>query len=142
VNWFHKYEVLTNQTRHVRPPAWESAFTVGVTLGGIDDSTVDISIDLFSFMMNPVWKEHSLVKWLRDEWMLRTGSLDALGRVAVFEPPRVMYNPECIKTQNPSTPEPPNSTVQIEEVEDIEGEDLVLEFMEIGAELHAKRHRT
>ena len=116
VNSIYKHEMLTNRTRHVRPPAWESAFTVSVALGGIADSTVETSIDLFSFMMNPAWKEHGVVKWLRDEWMMYPTSLDVLGHVAVFEPPRVMYNPECINPNQPSTPDPFISTVQIEEV--------------------------
>ena len=105
----YQTEPLKNTTRKVRPPDWESSFKVRAVLGGANGSHIEVDINLFCFLMNPVWAKHHIVKNIRDEWL---------------------QNPENHKYWGPilRLPEPPPSPARslggpiptIEEIEDDE----------------------
>ena len=65
----YKEDRLENTTRQVRPPSWETAFTVHAVLGGKDGSQETVRINLFAFVMNQAWRAHSVVKYIKDAWL-------------------------------------------------------------------------
>ena len=42
----------TNDTKQLRPPGWETAFTVSAILGDSSGGSMGMIINLYSFMMN------------------------------------------------------------------------------------------
>ena len=107
-----KDERFENTTRHVRPPAWESAFTVAALLGSKDGSERIVHINLFSFVMNQVWRSHPVVKYIRDDWLARPESHDYVGNV--LKPPPL---PPVAALSLPSPSSPVlESTVTVEDV--------------------------
>ena len=85
-----KHGQLENDARHVRPPAWESAFTVHAVLGGPSASKAKVPINLFSFLMNKAWSAHPTIKYLRDDWLLRPQRADYCGFVLNLPEIRLM----------------------------------------------------
>ena len=80
-------------------------------LGGKDGSQETVSINLFTFMMNQVWRAHRIVKYLRDDWLAQPGGDEYVGAV---------LKPAAAPQVAPSPPSPQSpvheSTVTIEEV--------------------------
>ena len=111
----YKDERLENTTRQVRPPGWETAFSVQAVLGGKDGSQETVRINLFSFVMNPTWRAHPIVKYIKDDWLALPQNHEKIGPV---------LRPQALPKVVPSPPSPPSphvleeSTVSIEEVPD------------------------
>ena len=111
----YKEERLENTTRHVRLPGWETAFTVQAVLGGKDGSQETVCINLFAFVMNQGWRAHSVVKYIKDDWLAQPQNQEKIGPV---------LHPHPLPDVVPSPPSPPSpwrlddSTVSIEEVPD------------------------
>ena len=59
---------LTNDTRAVRPAGWENALTVHCLLGDDHGGSVCAPIRYGSLVMNPRWKAHSIVSFIK-EWL-------------------------------------------------------------------------
>ena len=91
-------------------------------LGGIDNSHTTVEMGLISFMMNEAWRSRSVVKFIRNEWLMQPANLERAGRVLS---PMVLV-------QAPLPPSPPSpylsSSVQIEEV-DLEMEAALAELV-------------
>jgi hypothetical protein len=103
--------------RLTRPPEWESAFTVLAVLAAPDGTHKTVGINLFAFMMNPSWRQHSIVKYIKEEFMLDPRHLDFVGPILKVTAP-VM----------PAPPSPPSPVV--EELLDEVGELRPMEGME------------
>ena len=136
---------MDNPTRLARPPAWESAFHVQVTLGGPGDSTVETTMNLFAFMMNRTWAANPIVAWLRDEWMMVPGNLSRWGpllKTRLLRAPLVALPPSNPQPQSP-TPDLSaftQSSVSIEEVDEAEPGMSQQEMDELN-DYFAKRRR-
>ena len=115
-----KEERLENTTRQVRPPGWETAFSVQAVLGGKDGSQETVRINLFSFVMNPTWRADPIVKYIKDDWVAQPQNHEKIGPV---------LRPQALPKVVPSPPSPPSphvleeSTVSIEEVPDGDRDD-------------------
>jgi len=77
----HKMERLEDVTRQARPSGWETAFSVEAVLGGKDGSQATVRINLFAFVMNPAWRAHSVVKYIKDDWVVQQQNHEKIGRV-------------------------------------------------------------
>ena len=84
-------------------------------LGGKDGSQETVRINLFAFVMNQAWRAHSVVKYIKDDWLAQPQSHEKIGPV---------LRPQALPNVVPSPPSPPSpwrledSTVSIEEVPD------------------------
>ena len=111
----HKTERLEKATRQARPSGWETAFSVAAVLGGKDGSQATVRINLFAFVMNQGWRAHSVVKYIKDDWLAQPQNQEKIGPV---------LHPHPLPDVVPSPPSPPSpwrlddSTVSIEEVPD------------------------
>ena len=77
----HKMERLEDVTRQARPSGWETAFSVEAVLGGKDGSQATVRINLFAFVMNPAWRAHSVVKYIKDDWVVQQQNHEKIGKV-------------------------------------------------------------
>ena len=72
-------------------------------------------INLFVFVMNQAWRAHSVVKYIKDDWLAQPQSHEKIGPV---------LRPQALPNVVPSPPSPPSpwdledSTVSIEELPD------------------------
>lgn len=123
---------LENATRLARPPGWQSAFTVHAVLGGAEGSSAAVHINMFNFMMNQTWRDHPIVKYIRDDWVTRPGNYEYVGWV---------LNPPALPRAPPSPPSPQSpvhySSVTIEEVSDevAEGEPTAPDDEDLWADM-------
>ncbi len=103
-------ELVAGTSRHARPMFWQRAFHLRVQFA---DNTV-VAINLLTFIMNPTWKSHYLVKFAED-WVLDPGNMTFIGSILKIRQVHVRRepSPRCVKRM-------PTSTVQIEEIEDEE----------------------
>jgi hypothetical protein len=133
-----KHAELVDTARHARPMYWQRAFYVRVEFEG----KLIIPINLLTFIMNPAWKAHDIVKYL-ENWVLVPANQAYKGSVLH---PKLM--PIARQTSPSRSPTPtrcsklPDCTVRIEEVDDDSVEEETFdkdEFDEITASL--KRHR-
>jgi hypothetical protein len=101
---------LSNDTRAVRPPGWEDAFAVSCLLGDAHGGSVRTGIRLRALAMNPQWKAHPILSFIKD-WL--PSNLGCTG--PVLKPPPLL----------PAEPAPPSprcpdafveSTVRIEDI--------------------------
>jgi hypothetical protein len=109
----YKIRKLENVARQVRPHSWENAFELEIIVSDVSGGHADVRINLFCFMMNPTWKNHSIVKYLA-EWLPANLSYrgPALKMPAIFTADLAL--PPC-----PNTPDHVfESTVQIEELDE------------------------
>jgi len=74
-------EYLTNDTKKLRPPGWESSFTVCARLGDSDGGRCDMIMNLHSFRMNPTWRNHCKIRWIEEEWVVHTKNHQYFGEV-------------------------------------------------------------
>ena len=109
----YKLRKLENVTRQVRPHLWENVFELEIIVSDVSGGRVDVRINLFCFMMNPTWKNHSIVKYLA-EWL--PANLPYIG--PVLKMPTLFIDPPALPS--PHTPDHvfEASTVQIEEVDE------------------------
>ena len=78
----------------MRPPAWETAFQVTVTLGDGHGGALTMEINLFSYMMNPDWCKHSIIQFLKDLWITDKSNYEHRGPIMKTQPMRPLAIPE------------------------------------------------
>ena len=109
----YKIRKLENVARQVRPHSWENAFELEIIVSDVSGGHADVRINLFCFMMNPTWKNHSIVKYLA-EWLPANLSY----RGPVLKMPTI-FTAELALPPCPNTPDHVfESTVQIEELDE------------------------
>ena len=74
-------EYLTNDTKKLRPPGWESSFTVCALLGDSVGGRLAVTMNLHSFMMNPTWRNHFKIRYIEEEWVVHTKNHKYFGEV-------------------------------------------------------------
>ena len=111
----HKTKRLVNDTRAVRPAGWENALSVACLLGDANGDSVRASIRFGAFVMNPQWKAHPIVSFIKD-WL--PANLGYVGPV-LNPPPLLPAEPPA-----PPSPRSPGlddllaSNVRIEDITD------------------------
>jgi hypothetical protein len=109
----YKIRKLENVARQVRPHSWENAFELEIIVSDVSGGHADVRINLFCFMMNPTWKNHSIVKYLA-EWLPANLSY----RGPVLKMPTI-FTAKLALLPCPNTPDHVfESTVQIEELDE------------------------
>jgi hypothetical protein len=109
----YKVRKLENVARQVRPHSWENAFELEIIVSDVSGGHADVRINLFCFMMNPTWKNHSIVKYLAD-WLPANLSY----RGPVLKMPTI-FKADVALPPCPNTPDHViKSTVQIEEMDE------------------------
>ena len=86
-----------NDTRAVRPAGWENALSVACLLGDANGDSVRASIRFGAFVMNPQWKAHPIVSFIKD-WL--PANLGYVGPV---------LNPPPLLPAEPPAPPSPRS---------------------------------
>ena len=74
-------EFLKNDTKKLRPPGWETSFTVCAMLCDSVDGRMMATMNLHSFMMNPTWRNHFKIRYIEDEWVVQTKNHQYFGEV-------------------------------------------------------------
>ena len=95
----YKTDLLENASRQVRPPGWESAFIVQAVLGGEDGSQETVGINLLAFVMNPAWRAHPVVKYIKDDWLAQPQNHEYRGKV--LNPPALSQAPSPRRVAEP-----------------------------------------
>ena len=115
----YKCTFLEHQERRVRPTDWQSAFEVQAVMADHSGARLVVPINLFTFVMNPRWAAHSIVRYI-DEWLPE--HMEYVGKV---------LHPNVLAYSLPA-PAPPypglltlvdESTIVIEEVDENDEEE-------------------
>ena len=109
----HKKKRLVNDTRAVRPAGWENALSVACLLGDANGDSVRASIRFEAFVMNPQWKAHPIVSFIKD-WL--PANLGYVGPV--------LNPPPLLPAEPPAPPSPRSPDAFVEStvcIEDITG---------------------
>ena len=130
-----KTGALENRARRARPFGWQDSLRAQCVFADMAGEETAVSVRWAAFLENPAWCQLQLVAYIQ-EWL--PDNLGFVGRILHPEFNLPAYAPQLSCMPAPSTPEPPDSSVRIEEL--LEGDDAVLDpaIWEVMAERRAR----